>query len=388
VRILVASLQSPTPVVNGESLRLFNLLDELRVRHEVHVVCFGGRVALEGVTSATVPEPLPHAFVTRLARGARSLRSEPALVQAVRSSGLPEAVAGSARSRAFDVAHLSGAASAVLAQSLPGLDCLWDCIDAWHLSRAEEARAERFPRSVLRRAASLSIRRFEETALGEARVTTVTSSADRDALLGVSPAARVEVVPNGVDTTFFAPPAAVEPDPQLIAFHGNLAYTPNADAARFLATEVLPRVVADAPGARLRLIGRNPPRDVAALSAPNVDVTGEVEDVRPLLAEAAVVACAVRTGTGIKNKLLEAAALGLPIVASTPALGDLDLRDGEHLLVRDGSGPIARAIVELLADPHRRSALGAAARSAVVEGWTWSRAAVEFERLYETIRSR
>jgi glycosyltransferase involved in cell wall biosynthesis len=140
------------------------------------------------------------------------------------------------------------------------------------------------------------------------------------------------------------------------------------------------------PGARLRLIGRNPPADVRALAAENVEVTGEVDDVRPMLAEAAVVACAVRTGTGIKNKLLEAAALGLPIVATSAAVGDLDLRDGEQLLVRDGADSIAEAVTNLLGDPKRRDTLGAAARSAVLDRWTWPRAASSFERLYDEIR--
>jgi glycosyltransferase involved in cell wall biosynthesis len=205
---------------------------------------------------------------------------------------------------------------------------------------------------------------------------------------GLSPIARVEVVPNGVDADYFAPQAGIETDPALIAFHGNFGYPPNADAARFLARDVLPRAATRVPGAHLRLIGRNPPHDVQALAAEDVEVTGAVPDVRPLLAEAAVVACTLRTGTGIKNKLLEAAALGLPIVATSAALGDVELVDEQHLLVRDDADSIAIAIAELLSNPVRRAELGAAARSAVVGRWTWQQAASTFERLYGEIRDR
>jgi glycosyltransferase involved in cell wall biosynthesis len=104
-----------------------------------------------------------------------------------------------------------------------------------------------------------------------------------------------------------------------------------------------------------------------------------------VLAAATVVACAMRTGTGIKNKLLEAAALGLPIVATPGAVGDLELRDGEQLLVRDGPEAIADAILELLGSPARREQLGKAARAAVVDRWTWRRAASSFEALYDAI---
>ena len=388
MRIIIASLQSPTPVVDGASLRLFHLLDELRERHEIHVVCYGESVDLEGVTSTTLPAPPRPSMTTRVVRAARGVRSEPALVQEGRSGGLPEAVAEARARGSFDVAHVSGAPSAFLGDALEGVPCLYDAIDAWHVSRAEEARADAFPRSVLRRAASLSIRQFERAALARYQVTTVTSAADRDALLKLSASARVEVVPNGVDADYFAPQAGIETHPALFAFHGNFGYPPNADAARFLARDVLPEVAARVPGARLRLIGRNPPPDVQALAAADVEVTGAVPDVRPLLAEAAVVACTLRTGTGIKNKLLEAAALGLPIVATTAALGDVELVDGQHVLVRDDAKSIAVAIAGLLSNSVRRAELGAAARSAVVGRWTWPQAASTFERLYGEIRNR
>ena len=385
MRVLVASTESPTPVVNGASLRLFHVLDELRRRHELHVICYGRSVDLDGVTS-TVLEPPPRPETARRVLGAaRSVVATPALAYELRSGALGAAVADAARTERWDLAHLSGAASASLVDLLPGLRCLWDTIDAWHVSRAEEARADPFPRSVLRRASSLSIRRFERNALRRVRVTTTTSQADRHALLDVLPGAAVEVVPNGVDTTYFSPQAERGDDTALIAFHGNLAYSPNADAALFLARDVLPRVLNEVPAARLRLIGRNPPADVQALAGPSVHVTGEVADVRPLLAEAAVVACAVRTGTGIKNKLLEAAALGLPIVATTSAVGDLGLRDGTEVLVRDGADSVAAAVVELLRDPGRRERLGRAVRAAVADRWTWKRAADGFETLYEAI---
>jgi polysaccharide biosynthesis protein PslH len=385
MRLLVASLESPTPVVNGASLRLFHLLEELRRRHDIHVVCYGRTVDLEGVAGTVLEPPPPASLTTRLLRGARSLVSSPALAQETRSGPLNAAAAELGRSGRFDVAHLSGAATAVLSESLTDLPSLWDTIDAWHLSRAEEARADPFPRSVLRRAGSLSIRRFEREALKRANVTTATSAADRAALLDVSPSARVEVVSNGVDTEYFAPQATRDGAQPVIAFHGNFAYSPNADAARFLALDVLPRVANEVPDATLRLIGRNPPDNVQALAGPRVEITGEVADVRPVLAAATVVACAMRTGTGIKNKLLEAAALGLPIVATPGAVGDLGLRDGEELLVRDGPEAIAGAIVELLGSPTRCEQLGSAARAAVVERWTWPRAASSFEALYDAI---
>jgi glycosyltransferase involved in cell wall biosynthesis len=386
MRILVASLRSPVPVVDGASLRLHNLLSVLRARHQLHLVCCGNSVEIDGIESTVLP-PLPRAsLTTRVARAGRSLWSEPATIQEVRAMSLLDTVAKARRTSRFDVAHVSGAPGAVLGEALEGLPCVLDAIDAWHLNRREEIRADTFPRAAAGRATSIAIKRFERRALARFDVTTVTSTDDRRALLSLAPQAWVEVIPNGVDLDYFAPQNEVASDPTLVAFHGNFGYAPNVDAAGFLAREVLPRVKVHIPEARLRLIGRNVPERLLALGAPDVELTGEVPDVRPLLTEAGVVACAVRAGTGIKNKLLEAAALALPIVATPAAVGDIGLVDEQHLLVAEGADDIAGAIIRLMSDSELRARLGVAARSALLAGWTWHRAAHRFEELYEEIR--
>jgi glycosyltransferase involved in cell wall biosynthesis len=385
MRILVASVQGPTPVRDGVSLRLWHLLDQLRHRHEIHVVCYGQPVDLEGVTSTTLPFRHQPGNLRRLALAARSIVDEPALVQRYRSAGLVQAVADVRGRHDFDVTHVNALPSAFVSDALGDLPRILDAIDAWHRSRREEVKASRFPRSFIDRGVGVPIRRFERAVLPRFALTTVVAASDRDALESVVQGARVEIVPNGVDSDYFAPPDVTRL-PNLVAFHGHLGYPPNADAASFLAHDVMPLVAGAVPDARLRVIGREPPPQVRALAAQGVEVTGEVPDIRPLLAESAVVACALRTGTGIKNKLLEAAALGLPIVATSSALGDLDLTDGRELLVRDGAAAIADGIVSLLQDQEKARTLGASARAAIVKHWTWRAAASAFEGFYEELR--
>jgi polysaccharide biosynthesis protein PslH len=160
-------------------------------------------------------------------------------------------------------------------------------------------------------------------------------------------------------------------------------FPPNVQAALFLVHEVMPLVRTQVPGARLRLVGRGPVPQLRNLAGPEVEITGTVADVRPWLLQAEVAVCPLRRGTGIKNKLLEAGALGLPIVATQSALGDVDLRDGQEVLIRDEPAAIAAAIVELLGDPAARRRLGDAARAVIAQRWGWEGPARSFTELYQ-----
>lgn len=173
-----------------------------------------------------------------------------------------------------------------------------------------------------------------------------------------------------------------------MVFHGWLAYRPNVDAAVFLAEEVMPRVRTLVPHARLRLVGRKPVAAVRVLANDRVEILADVEDVGDAIAPAEVAVCAMRFGTGVKNKLLEAAAVGLPTVATPAACEGLDLIDGEELLVRGTAEDMAAAIVSLLGDPAARERLGSAARRAVERRWSSAAFGSAYAALYDEIVAR
>jgi glycosyltransferase involved in cell wall biosynthesis len=198
------------------------------------------------------------------------------------------------------------------------------------------------------------------------------------------PGSRVETIPNGVDTEFFAPrPGASEPD--LVAFEGNLSFEPNVDAARVLCTDVLPRVWKERPGVRAVLVGRDPTPEVRAFASGQVEVTGTVADVRDALCRASVFACPMRLGAGIKNKVLQAWALGLPVVATPQALGGLAALDGVNALIRADPPAFAQAVCKLLADRELARELGRNGRELVVQRYTWRAQAERFDALFREV---
>jgi polysaccharide biosynthesis protein PslH len=193
------------------------------------------------------------------------------------------------------------------------------------------------------------------------------SCRDRDAILG--PSSCAPVIPNAVDLEYWHRSSA-SADPATIMLHGGMDYRPNVDAALHLMRSVLPRLHAFRPDVRLLIVGRDPLPDLsdAAAAMAGVVVTGAVSDVRPYLQRATVYAAPLRFGAGQQNKLLEAMAMGVPVV--TTSNGADGLRVGAELppvIVEDDVDAFVAGIVRLLDDGAERDRLAASGRAYIAE---------------------
>jgi polysaccharide biosynthesis protein PslH len=183
---------------------------------------------------------------------------------------------------------------------------------------------------------------------------------------------RVLALENGIDLDAYDPGLAfasigVVARP-LIVFTGQMDYPPNADAAILFSRNSLPAIRAIHPNAVFAIVGRKPTADVRGLARlPGVIVTGEVADTREWIAAADVVVAPLKLARGIQNKVLEAMAMGKPVVASPAAAEGIDAERGRDLLVSDGPG----SVLALLSDKERASLLGRSARARMVERYSW-----------------
>ena len=189
----------------------------------------------------------------------------------------------------------------------------------------------------LRRAVFLreawTLARFERHVAERARVSLVSAERERTLLRAIAPGCDIRTLPNGVDVGYFAPRESLPPAPSAV-FFGAMDYHANVEAAELLARAVLPLLRQRHPDFRLTLAGANPAPAVQALAAiPGVTVTGYVQDIRPHVRGASVCAIPLRVARGVQNKVLEAMALGVPVVASPGAAEGIDATPGEDLCV-------------------------------------------------------
>ncbi|HUF37601.1 MAG TPA: glycosyltransferase [Anaerolineales bacterium] len=298
----------------------------------------------------------------------------------------------------FQVAHIEHLRGAVYGVHIgkhvrTRLPVVWDSVDSIsHLfsqsARQSESRFGRFAgRLELRRT-----RRYEAEMVRRFNRILVTSAQDRQALLELSdPAAesKIAVLPNGVDTERFFPIDGPS-QPDTIIFTGKMSYHANITAVVRFVREVLPLIQAHKPEMRFEIVGKDPARQIRKLGEADerIHVVGTVPDLRPYLAAAAVSVAPIAYGAGIQNKVLEAMACRVPVVASPQAVQALDAVPGRDVLVADDAEAFAGEILRLLGDEALRLRIAAAGYQYVLENHRWEEAASRLEDVYdEAIRS-
>ena len=196
------------------------------------------------------------------------------------------------------------------------------------------------------------------------------------------PEATSSCLRNGVDLDYFCPTPLVTPSPGHLIFTGVMDYHPNVDAVLWFCAEVFPRIREQVPTATFTICGTRPTAEVRALGQiPGVTVTGRVPDVRPYLQAAEVCVVPLRIARGIQNKLLEAMAMGLPVVSTTKAYEGTEAIPGTHLLTADEAPHFASRVIQLLTDHELRQRVRLAARQRMEDYYDWNVPLAELEQL-------
>jgi sugar transferase (PEP-CTERM/EpsH1 system associated) len=247
-----------------------------------------------------------------------------------------------------------------------------DLVDVDSQKWFDYAASGRFPKSCLYRLEGRRLRRLERELTSWTRGVVLTTPAEVALFEEFAGVGTGRVVANGVDLEHFRPaPATTEPT---CVFVGALDYRPNVDGVVWFCEEVWPKILQKRSAARLFIVGRSPDRDVKRLAElPGVEVPGMVPDVRPWIQRAAVVVVPLRIARGVQNKILEALAMGRPVVASPVCLGGLGTVAGRDLLSASTTDEWAASLLGLFDDPERCSRLAASGRAFVEENHCWDR---------------
>jgi sugar transferase (PEP-CTERM/EpsH1 system associated) len=294
---------------------------------------------------------------------------------------------------AVHVEHLRGAQYGLhlksLVQDKKKLPVVWDSVDSISMlfRQAMVGAKSLFSRSLTRFELGRT-ESYEGWLVSQFDHVTVTSPADRRALeellpAGVSPD-RITVLPNGVDLDYFKPDARVERAPDTLVISGKMSYHANVTMVLHFVETIMPRVWEQRPQVKLYVVGKDPAREVQALTAdPRIVVTGTVQHLPPYLQAAAVAVAPIAYGAGIQNKVLEAMGCQTPVVASPQAVSALQAVPGQDLMVADAPEAFAQAVLRLLEDADLRQKVGQAGRCYVESHHYWPAVAARLEQVYE-----
>lgn len=387
--VLILDEWIPYPPDSGKRVRTWNLLRRLAPRHNVSLLCYGDSegeaarvVRSAGIALHTVA-PLPDLAGWRLywRLFGNLFSSNPYSVSKHDTPRYRDRLRRLLEEKPFDLVHFEWTPYAHFRDEIGGLPNL---VMAHNIESQIWSRRARQTRTLFEAPyfdlQARKMKRFERHAMRQADC--VAAVTDLDARQATSWGARQTVlVENGVDLDAFVPAPEAPGEAQELLFLGSLDWYPNLDAVEYLIAEILPFIRASHPEVRLRIVGRRCPPELAKRIAqcPGVDLVGEVADVRPHLARAAVVLVPLRVGGGSRIKILEALAVGKAVVSTTIGAEGLAAAHGVHLLLADSPEEFAQRTMEVLKSPEQRACLGRQGRKLVEERYSWDYAAEALE---------
>lgn len=398
MRILFLSTWYPYPPDNGSKLRAYYLIRALSRNHDVTVVAYqpdskgdqprASEMIFDAVPVWGVPEdPFRYVELPQLAK-----YLSPIPLSAWPSTVMRRAVSAVASQQKWDAVVAFQTPVARYASVPHSTVRVFDIDNSLSFMTSERVGAQKNTLSHLKaRVSWYKSYRYESHFAREFDVCTVVSPMEVDFIRRMvnETSCRVEVSGNGVDCDFNMPGLANHRSGNLV-YNGSLTYSANYDAMQWFLAEVYPRIRAEVPDVSLTITGSTTGVDLSGLAlGDHVRLTGFVDDVRIPVAEATVAIAPIRQGGGTRLKILEAMALGTPVVATAKGAEGLDVVNGEHLLLADDPERFTSQTIQLLRDVDLRHRLAANARRLAEQRYDWQQIGQKFVALVEeTVQAR
>lgn len=402
MRILFLTPQLPYPPQKGTALRNWGLIQGLTERHELSLLSFhrpGKQIALSSPLSSvckrilTVPQPKrpPHQRLW----GILSTR-KPDMALRLASSTFDQRLREWLAESSFDVVQIEGIELAPYLETVKSAPqealTVFDDHNCEYLLQQRTFLTDlyspvRWPEAAYSFIQWQRLRRYEAEVCRRADEVLAVSQPDAEALMKLDPELKVAVIPNGIDTQAYRPAtgAGETATGNTLVFTGTMDFRPNVDAVLWFARQVLPRIQTRVPDVRFLVVGQRPHRRLDPLRRnPAITLTGWVEDVRPYFAKATVYVAPLRMGGGTRLKILEAMAMGKPIVATSLGAEGYPVRDGRELILADTPAAFAEGVIVLLRDEARRATLRQTARTFVEGRYDWKAIVPRVEEVYGT----
>ncbi len=386
MKILYVCHRIPYPPKRGGKIRPFNMIKHLHASHEV-VVASLSRSDIETEEARGLKDFCKRYHVETVSSVTANIRMvanlprvTPSSMGYFRSPRLAQKIRQELQETNFDLIFVHCSSMAQYVEDVRGIPKILDFGDMDSQKWLEYARYKPFPLKYGYWLEGTKMEHAEKRLAAKFDYCSCTTRAEKETLDSFGVTDKTYWFPNGVDYNFFRPSAdSCEPDS--LSFIGRMDYYPNQECMIRFCSVVLPELRKTKPNIRLTIVGADPSPEIKRLEQiQGVTVTGSVADVRPYVLRSAVNIAPLNIARGTQNKILEAMAMGVPVVASKAAAGGIDAVAGEHFLVADSDTEYVAAILKLL-DPRQRAYFSESGRNRVVSNHDWGASMLRLDEL-------
>jgi len=390
MRILYLAHRIPYPPNKGDKIRSFHELRVFSRSHEIHLLAFFddpedrrhiGELRKFCADVELVPLSRP---IQAFKAGATMLKRRPWTLGYFSSRRMREAIASKIRTKNFDIvfAYSSSMAGYLATTSLGRV---LDFVDSDASKWAQYVRYTSIPWSWIYGFEASALTRFEQEMITAFDRSIFVSKREIGSYAENVPHEKLCFIKNGIDIEFFQPSESREKG-SVVIFTGAMDYFPNADAVVQFARHVFPIVRTKCPSARFLIVGSNPTSAVRRLARlPGIEVTGSVPDIRVFLSSAHVAVAPLRIAQGIQNKLLEAIAMGLPVVATASAAGGIPDCASLPISIVEGNHDFAEKVISHLERPRLSKKEVRQYREHLQKNYDWNENLSQFEDIFRSV---
>jgi polysaccharide biosynthesis protein PslH len=387
MKLLFTANRFPYPPYRGDKLKIFHLAKRLSQKHELHLVTFlQDKSDLQYLPELQkifkeihlIPLSKPHSYLNSLLA---FFYKEPFQVRYFHSSKMEKKLQELHAQYNYDAVHVQHLRMAQYWAEIKNVPRILDLPDAYSLYWKRRIETSQ---GLLKLFARIEQRRVfnYEAILQEYDLSLVCSREDQSYLQQERHINNVKLLPNGVDLTTFISEQHNYSLDKTILFTGNMDYAPNVDAVIYFVTEIFPIIKQQVPDAIFIIAGQRPVKKVQDLAAEDIKVTGFVQDLSTMYASASIVVAPLRFGAGTQNKVLEAMAMGVPVVSRNIGFNGLNIPSGEGVILALETEEFAEQCIALLKSKDLRRRVGETGKEVIRSQFDWDVIAQKLENYF------
>lgn len=392
MKILYICHRFPFPPKRGGKIRPFNMIRHFSTQGHKVTVCSLSRSPAEAKEGEGIRNHCEHFEMASVSNAIQVIRMVARLPVVTPSSmgffyspDLQRRIDNLLSTEQFDLIFVHCSSVAQYVENVRGIPKILDFGDMDSQKWLEYANYKPFPLSLGYRLEGKKMEAAEKRLAKKFDMCTATTRAEWETLNSYRSALKTDWFPNGVDAEYFKPDGEGY-DPDTLSFIGRMDYYPNQECMFDFCRNTLPLIQARRPQAKLLIVGADPSPAVKKLEElPGVTVTGSVPDVRPYILRSAAMVAPLNIARGTQNKILEAMAMGVPVVTSPAGAGGVDAENEAHFLVGDSPNTYADACLRIMSAPDERSRLSVSGRERMLTHHDWQASMRRLETIVEHV---